>query len=54
MDSGEQCGIFLGEKSKNIFGNKGDFGKFSREHRSTDPPGASIISTFRFVWNRIK
>ena len=36
--SGEQFDISLKETFKNIFGNKGDFGSFSREHRNTDPP----------------
>ena len=36
VNSGEQFGIFLREQSKTIFGNKGDFANFSREHRNTD------------------
>ena len=51
---GSNLEFLLGEQSKNIFGNKGDFGNFSRELGSTDPSwGALIISAFRFVWNRI-
>ena len=40
---GTNLEFLLGEQSKNIFVNKGDFGNFSREHR---PPGAS---TLRFI-----
>ena len=43
MDDGEQFEILLGEQSKNIFGNKGEFGNFSREHGNTDPWGASEL-----------
>ena len=34
---------FLKEESKDIFGNKGDFGNFSREHGNTDPLGGSFV-----------
>ena len=34
---GSNLEFLLGEQSKNIFGNKGDFGNFSREHRNTAP-----------------
>ena len=36
---GCNLGFLLGEQSKSILGNKGDFGNFSREHRNTDPLG---------------
>ena len=34
---GSNLDILLREQSKNIFGNKGDFGNFSMKHGSTDP-----------------
>ena len=39
VDSGEQFGISFRGTVKNIFGNKGDFGNFSKEYENTDPPG---------------
>ena len=38
---GSNLEFLLGEQSRNIFGDKGDFGYSSREHRNTDPPGVS-------------
>ena len=46
MDSGEQFGFPLGEQSKNIVWNTVDFGTFSRQHRSTDPPGGPRNTPF--------
>ena len=43
MDSGEEFGISFRETIKSIFGNKGDFGNFSREHWNTDPQGSSVL-----------
>ena len=37
MDPGEQFSISFKGTIKNIFGTKGDFGNFSREHGNTDP-----------------
>ena len=34
---GSNLEFLLGEQLKNIFGNKGDFGDFSREHGNTEP-----------------
>ena len=52
MDSGEQFGISFRETVKKHFGNKGDFGNFSREYGNTDPLGASLLNsskeTFQF------
>ena len=38
---GSKSAFLLREQSKNIFGNKGDFGNFSKEHVNTDPPGGA-------------
>ena len=42
MNSGSNLEFLLGEQSKNIFGKKGDFGNFSREHGNTDPSGGPL------------
>ena len=42
VDSAEQFDISRKGTVKNIFGDKGDFGKFSREHGNTNPLGTSI------------
>ena len=49
---GSSLEFLLKEQSKNIFGNKGDFGNFSREHGNTDPPGG--LSRFLIKWLLIK
>ena len=55
MDSGEQFGIPFrgsGEQSKNMFGNKGYFGNFPKEHKSTDSPwGVSRVLCLRDQFN---
>ena len=53
VDSGEQFGIFLKGTVTKMFGNKGYFRNFSREHGNIDPLGALSTRLFK-KWFLIK
>ena len=42
IETEEQLDVLVREHAKNTFGNKGDFGNFTREHGSTDLLGNLI------------
>ena len=45
----EQFGISFRGTIQKVFGSKGDFKNFSREHGNTDPPGGLYVLSTIYV-----